>query len=70
MIDLHASRLCQVDVVDGNLAVTPYVFDAPVTIIVGDLWLTMGVGERRIVQAGVVPRVATEADVLGRSAGD
>lgn len=65
-VDLHASRLCQVDMVDGT-TVTPYVFAAPATVIVGDLWLTMNVGDRRIAQApaGVVPRLATEADVLG-----
>lgn len=72
MIDLHASRLCQVDVVDASLNVRPYVFPAPATVVVGDLWLTLKVGEHRVVQLpdGVVPRLAAEADVLVEEVGD
>jgi hypothetical protein len=36
------------------------------TFIVGDAWITVPLGERRIVcpDDGVTPRLATEADVL------
>lgn len=65
--DLHASGSCQVALWRPDGSVDRFVFPAPCTLIVGEVWLTFAAGDRKVLPAadGVVPRRASEADVLG-----
>ncbi len=63
MIDLAASGLCRLDVYSPDVTLTAHTYPAPATIIVGEHWLTLQVGDHKIVRppVGVTPRLATES---------
>lgn len=69
-VDLAASKCCSVGVIRNGVSSGPTIYTAPVTLIVGDVWLMLEVGDAKwvVLPDGVKPRVATEADVLARNA--
>ncbi len=63
-IDLHASQCAALTLVGDGGAHRTVTFPGGTTVIVGDVWLTLHVGDKRVVRsADLSYRVATEADV-------